>query len=80
MKKAICVLVILVASLVYVGFSYAGEKEELVWEVKYRTELSKTLQVQFTENQNALKAAVAKLRALNDADKKEIKKENKDGR
>lgn len=68
MKKLISIIVVLLLAC-FISISYAGEKEELAWQVKYYQEKKATLQMQFSLVDSALKEATGKLMAIETAEK-----------
>ena len=77
MKKAISILVMFLMCLVFIGFSYAGEKEELVWEAMYYQERYTRLQSEMVSAQKAFEAAKEKLVVIETAENAKGKKSDK---
>lgn len=73
MKKAFSIIIVLLVCFVYIGISYAGEKEELTWRVKYYQEKMSRMQTEYAITNEALKEAVGKLKAIETAEKAKVK-------
>ena len=67
--KRICLIIAVL--FLFTGLCFAGEKEELVWKVKYYQEKMSRMQVEYTITDAALKEATAELKALTDKEKAE---------
>jgi len=77
MKKAISILVMFLMCLIFIGFSYAGEKEEIVWEAMYYQERYTRLKVEMDFAQKAFEIAKQKLVVIETAEKAKNKKSDK---